>query len=75
LLTPDSVKSKWVKREVHYALRSDRYEDRVIPLIFKNCDMDELSWVLSGLQTITVSRRWKKAMRELLALWGRKYND
>jgi hypothetical protein len=75
LLTPDSVKSKWVKREVHYALRSDRYEDRVIPLIFKNCDMDELSWVLSGLQTITVSRRWKKAMRELLAVWGRKYND
>ena len=75
LLTPHSVESKWVKREVHYALRSDRYEDRLVPLIVKKCDVDKLSWVLSGLQTITLSRRWKKGMRELLALWGRKFKE
>ena len=73
LLTPDSVKSKWVRREVHYALRSDRYEERLIPLIVKRCDVDELSWVLSGLQTITLSDRWKKGVKELLAVWGRTY--
>ncbi|SRR6266849_579290 len=63
LLTPDSVKSKWVRREVHYALRSDRYEERLIPLIVKKCDVDELSCVLSGLQTITLSGRWEKGVK------------
>ena len=69
---PDAVDSKWVKREVHYALRNDRYENRLIPLVAKKCDVDELSWVLSGLQTITLSGRWKKGVRELLAVWGLK---
>ncbi len=72
ILTPNSVKSKWVKREVHYALREDRYENRVIPLIFRKCDVEQLSWTLPGLQTIKVSGRWAKAMTELLGLWGLK---
>src|ERR1700675_3244814 len=42
LLTPDSVKSKWVKRELLYALQDDRYEDRVVPVLLRHCDTDAL---------------------------------
>jgi hypothetical protein len=35
ILTPDAVKSMWVKRELNYALIEKRYEERIIPLLFK----------------------------------------
>lgn len=73
LLTPDSVKSKWVKHEVLYALQEDRYEGHVVPILLKSCDIDALSWVLSSLQMIKASRRFDAACRELLALWGIQY--
>jgi len=37
LLTPAAVASKWVKRELTYALDEDRYEGRIVPLLAKDC--------------------------------------
>ena len=47
LLTPSAVESKWVKRELTYALNEDRYEGRVIPLLAKKCNYKLLAWPLS----------------------------
>src|SRR5579871_4932688 len=46
LLTPDAVKSMWVKRELNYALTEERYKKRIIPLLFKKCGYRSLSWTL-----------------------------
>src|SRR5437870_7069304 len=52
LLTPNAVKSMWVKRELSYALTEERLDNRIIPLLFKKCDSHALSWVLPQLQII-----------------------
>src|SRR5438552_17969513 len=52
LLTPHAVKSMWVKRELGYALSEKRYQRRIIPLLFKKCDIHALSWTLPQLQVI-----------------------
>ena len=46
LLTPNAVESKWVRLEVGYALSKSRYDERIIPLLFKECDCEKLSWTL-----------------------------
>src|SRR5437773_8008065 len=46
MLSPNAVKSMWVKRELNYALIQERYERRIIPLLFKTCDISALSWTL-----------------------------
>src|SRR5947209_11338262 len=50
LLTPHAVKSMWVKRELNAALIEKRYQDRIIPLVFKPCDFRALSLTLRQLQ-------------------------
>jgi hypothetical protein len=43
LLTRHAVKSMWVQRELRYALIEKRYQDRIIPLLFRKCDVRALS--------------------------------
>jgi hypothetical protein len=70
VLTPDAVTSTWVERELVYALRKERYNGRVIPLLRKDCDYENLSWTLPALQIIDIRRKYADALRELLAVWG-----
>jgi len=69
VLSPAAVKSKWVKRELLYALREDRYENRIIPLLYKSCDDENLSWTLAGLERIDFSEGFDSGCRELLKIW------
>ena len=72
LLTPDAVKSKWVKREVTAALIADRYDERIVPLLAKNCAYEKLAWPLAGLQIVAV-RPFDAGLAELLRIWGVRY--
>lgn len=54
LVTPSSVRSKWVRREVVYALQLQHLDDRLIPVIAKPAKIDRLSWVLHSLQHVTL---------------------
>jgi hypothetical protein len=45
-LSPHSVKSMWVKRELLFALQQSRFEGRIIPILLTPCDVDQLSWTL-----------------------------
>ena len=45
VLAPNSVTSMWVKRELIFALQQNRFENRIVPLLYQPCDFERLSWV------------------------------
>jgi hypothetical protein len=69
LLTPAAVKSRWVERELIYALRHDRYHDHIAPLLCKTCDHEQLSWTLGGIQMIDLRDNLASGLKNLLELW------
>ena len=72
VLTPAAVDSMWVKRELSAALIDRKYDDRIVPLMAKNCDPRALAWHLAALQTISL-RPFKPGIAELLRIWGITY--
>ena len=72
LLTPHAAKSMWVKRELNYALTQNRYENRIIPLLFKECDSKALSWTLPQFQLIDFRADYPRACDELLRVWRKR---
>ena len=64
-----AVDSEWVKRELVYALQAKRYRRRIAPLLFKSCNIDKLSWTLSGFQHIDFRKSFDDGFPALLALW------
>ncbi len=50
LLSQSSVKSKWVKRELSYALNHSQYDDHIIPVKIDKCNHEDLSWTLEVFQ-------------------------
>ncbi len=73
MLSPESVKSKWVKHELLFALNDARYEQRIIPCMLKKCDINKLSWTLSSFQLIDFSKSFERGMRALLRVWSLGY--
>lgn len=73
VLSPDSVASLWVKRELMYALQQERFEGRIAPLLHRECDPEQLSWTLPQLQTIDFSGSFDDGCRELLRIWNVQY--
>ena len=70
VLSPNSVKSRWVKRELIFALNDMRYENKIIPLLHQQCDADQLSWVLSSFQSVDFSQDPDNGCRNLLRIFG-----
>lgn len=69
LLSPTSVRSRWVKRELLFALNEKRYEDRIVPILARKCRWKQLSWTLAALQFINFVD-YESGCRQLLAVWG-----
>jgi hypothetical protein len=57
ILSPDSVTSTWVYRELTYALQRRRFDESIIPILYRSCDVERLSWTLSGIQILDFRRR------------------
>ncbi len=70
LLSPDAVNSKWVKRELRYALRKDRYDGKIVPISYLPCDYESLSWTLDDFQRVDFTGDFSEGCRELLRVWG-----
>lgn len=68
LLTPNAVRSVWVKRELLYALQASRYRDRIAPLLFADCKVSKLSWTLPAFQYLDFRNRFQKGCESLLQL-------
>ena len=72
-LSPKAVESMWVKRELLYALQQNRFENKIVPLIYQPCDYPRLSWTLSFFQMIDFTQAFDEGCRELLRVWGIGY--
>ena len=73
VLSPNSVKSEWVKHELMFALSSKRYKGRIVPLLLKPCQFAKLSWTLSDFQRIDFTKKKADGYRELFRIWGMPY--
>jgi hypothetical protein len=70
VLSPDSVDSMWVKRELAFALQQPRFENRIVPIIHQDCDFERLSWVLPAFQMVDFRRNPDHGYASLFRLWG-----
>jgi TIR domain len=75
ILSPAATASKWVKRELFYALREDAYEGRLVVLDYQPAEPEKLSWTLPDLQWVDFQHDFEDGCRELLRIWGRGYRD
>ena len=73
LLSPDSVNSFWVKHELLFAFRQKRLEGRIIPVVFRPCDYEKLSWTFPSYQLVDFTEDFEKGCRALLRIWGIGY--
>ncbi|MCY4670164.1 MAG: toll/interleukin-1 receptor domain-containing protein [Rhodococcus sp.] len=60
VLSPDALDSRWVKRELLYALQQDRFEGRIAPLLHRACAYDQSSWTLPQMQTVDFTRSFDR---------------
>src|SRR3712207_4268095 len=73
ILSPNSVASKWVKRELLFALNDDRYEGKIVPVLHRSCEYGDLSWTLSLLEMVDFVKDFDKGCRDLLRVWSLGY--
>lgn len=64
-----------VKRELNYALIEKRYQERIIPLLFKKCNYRRLSWTLPQFQWIDFTKDYRHACEQLLRVWKKRLKD
>lgn len=58
LLTPTTMESPWVKKEIEYALGSRNYSDRLIPVVVGDPDKiptSEIPWILHKFQWFDIT--------------------
>ena len=73
VLSPNAVESMWVKRELMFSLQQNRFENKIVPLLYQPCDYDQLSWTLSSFHRIDFTQTFEQGCRDLLRLWGLGY--
>ena len=74
VLSPHAVESKWVKRELVDSLQQDRFDDRIVHLLYRRCSYVNLSWVLPQIQMIDFTSSFDDGCCDLLRIWGIGYD-
>src|SRR2546425_6442128 len=64
ILSPGAVKSMWVKNELLFVLKQRRFRKRIVPLLYKNCNYERLSWTLSSFQIVDFRKSLDDGYRE-----------
>lgn len=73
ILSPNSVESMWVKRELSYALHQNRFENKIVPILYQGCDYEQLSWTLSSFQMVDFTTNFEQGCTALMRIWGLGY--
>ena len=73
VLSPQSVKSMWVKRELSYALNKKRFQDKIVPVVHRKCDHEKLHWTLDSFQMVAMTGDFAEDCAQLLRIWGLPY--
>ncbi|HLX95590.1 MAG TPA: toll/interleukin-1 receptor domain-containing protein [Verrucomicrobiae bacterium] len=71
ILSPKSVRSMWVKRELSYALIQKRFQDKIVPVIYRKCNYEQLHWTLASFQMVDLTGGYTIGCRSLLKTWRR----
>ena len=69
LLSPEATRSMWVRRETAYALRDPRFDNQIIPLMYRPCELGFLDW-LQVFQLVDFQGDFREACQRLLRIWG-----
>jgi hypothetical protein len=64
LLSPDAVRSRWVRREVDYALATPRFAHRIVPVQVK--PTPDAPWFLQSLPSVRATRDLDQVAREIV---------
>lgn len=75
VLSPAAIESKWVKRELGYALVENQYDNRVIPLLYKPCNYKKLAWDLPQFQMVDFTGTFSEGCRDLFRVWKIPYKE
>lgn len=75
VLSPNAVESIWVKRELLFSLQQNRFEDKIIPLLYQPCAYERPSWTLSLFQMVDFTQTFEQGCRDLLRVWGLGYRS
>ena len=70
VLSKNSLESKWVKRELAYALEDDRYNEHILSVVKTPGDYRGMSWTLSSFQRLDFFGDFDDACVSLLRVWG-----
>jgi hypothetical protein len=73
ILSPASVRSKWVKHELLYALQEKPYEEHICVLEHQPAEYKKLSWTLRNFQWVDFQQDFSAGCRDLLRVWGMGY--
>lgn len=73
VLSPQSAGSMWVKRELSYALQQNRFENRIVPIVYQQAQVETLSWTLSLFQMVDFTAQLDDGYRALFRMWGLGY--
>jgi hypothetical protein len=63
LLSPDSVKSDWVRHEIQYALSSPQFRDRLVPVVVR--PTNEIPWILRKMNVIRATQNADETARRI----------
>jgi hypothetical protein len=69
VLSKASVRSMWVRRELLYVLRQKRLRDRIVPVLYQQCNLEELSWTLPDFQIVDFRQGFDEGYMSLLRIW------
>ena len=64
LLSPESVKSQWVRREIEYAVGSRKYEGRLIPVMVR--PTSNIPWVLRQFHVVRADKERDEATKQIV---------
>jgi hypothetical protein len=73
LVSPNSMKSKWVRRELYFALDEDQYEKSIVPVVIRAGNYRKVSWSFRSYQLVDFTEDFEKGCRALLRIWGIGY--
>jgi hypothetical protein len=74
VLSPQSVDSKWVKRELLYAFDDNRYDNKIVSVMYQSCDYQKkLSWILPQFQMVDFTGTLEEGYVNLFRIWGLGY--
>ncbi|MGH9803329.1 MAG: toll/interleukin-1 receptor domain-containing protein [Blastocatellia bacterium] len=73
IISPSALESMWVRRELQYVLLQERFEKKIIPILYLPCDSESLSWTLPSIQSVDFTQSFDDGFTALLRIWGIGY--